>query len=133
MNLRTNRITAGPTLRRGSVIKAGAPQRRPLTAAEAEAKGRRQVIATLEAVFASKHVTGREAVAAELVAEGLSAKAIIATLTKIPKVGSAEMLTRIGASISNPDLKPGSDAESQSASEPARIWSRAFQQNGWKR
>lgn len=96
---------------------------------KAEAKGRREMHARIETVFASDEVVGREACAAELLAADLGTAKILATLAKMPKSDANGMLNNL-RSAANPDLDAGAETVVDSKAASASIWDKAHKAAG---
>lgn len=97
------------------------------------AAGRAEMHDRITAVFASEHVTGREAAAAELLAADLASDKIIATLAKLPAGGTPAgnaMLDAIREASAGAPPAPAA-SETDEAKKPSAVWQRAHDKLGF--
>lgn len=95
-------------------------------AADRELAGRSEMAARISAVFASEHVVGREAAAAELLADDLGSDRIISLLAKMPKGSTA--VPDIRGGIRNPELEAADESQASVAKASAGVWDKALKQ-----
>lgn len=94
-------------------------------AADREHAGRSEMSARITAVFASEHVVGREAAAAELLADDLGSDRIISLLAKMPKGGAGDgMLAGLRGNANNPNLEAGAESQPDTRKANASMWDR---------
>lgn len=91
--------------------------------AEQQAKGRAEMHSRIQVVFASEHVVGREAAAAELLAADLDAPRVLALIEKLPKGASTAMLDAL--KVGNPELDAGSESTVDTRKASADVWDKA--------